>query len=48
MLFILLASALILACSDAAPALTRRNTTTASERLGLNWRGGNSTLPKVL
>lgn len=35
-------------CSNAAPTSTRRNVTTASERLGLTWLGSNTTLPKVL
>lgn len=48
MLLAILASALSLACSNAAPALMRRNVATASERLGLTWLGSNATLPKVL
>ncbi|KZM23427.1 cellular amino acid metabolic process [Ascochyta rabiei] len=35
-------------CSNATPTLSRKNASTASERLGLTWLGGNSTLPKVL
>ncbi|OAG12483.1 Asparaginase/glutaminase [Paraphaeosphaeria sporulosa] len=48
MLLTFLASALLVASSNAAPALPRRNVTTASERLGLTWLGANSTLPKIL
>lgn len=50
MLLSFLASTLLLACSNAAPTPTPLNTTTttASERLGLTWLGGNTTLPKVL
>ncbi|KAG9378486.1 hypothetical protein A1F94_010255 [Pyrenophora tritici-repentis] len=37
---------------DAAPTAhrieQRDTTTTASERLGLKWMGGNTTLPKIL
>jgi L-asparaginase len=40
------------ALTSAAPTThrnqVRQNATTASERLGLQWLGGNSSLPKVL
>lgn len=43
-----LALAAFAACSQAAPALTPRDVTTASERLNLKWLGNNTTLPKIL
>ena len=48
-----IAIAALAAVSEAAPTVThriqpRQNVTTASERLGLQWLGGNSSLPKIL
>lgn len=51
MRFSTLSSVTLLAIVHAAPA-TRQNqvrqANTASERLGLTWLGGNSSLPKIL
>jgi L-asparaginase len=44
-------AATLCAVASAAPTASRiqpRQATTASERLGLTWLGGNSSLPKVL
>lgn len=46
-----LAAAALVAATSASPATPRpqaRQATTASERLGLTWLGGNSSLPKIL
>jgi hypothetical protein len=51
MYFSTIAIAGLTALSSAAPlaALSKtRQATTASERLGLTWLGGNSSLPKIL
>jgi hypothetical protein len=45
------AVAILVAVSRAAPSAVlpkARRATTASERLGLTWLGGNSSLPKIL
>jgi L-asparaginase len=45
------AAAILGAFANAAPTAQRletRKATTASERLGLTWLGGNSSLPKIL
>ena len=45
-----LAVAALAVAVEAAPFIQARqnNATTASERLGLTWLGGNSSLPKIL
>jgi L-asparaginase len=51
MRFSTLAIAGLTAVSSAAPTALRpktRQAQTASERLGLTWLGGNSSLPKIL
>lgn len=52
MWFSLVVVALAAMAVDAAPTgrrlQPRQNVTTASERLGLQWLGGNSSLPKIL
>ncbi|KAF2704926.1 Asparaginase/glutaminase [Pleomassaria siparia CBS 279.74] len=50
MLFSKITIAAFIATVNAAPPvhLGLRNVTTASERLGLQWLGGNSSLPKIL
>jgi L-asparaginase len=44
--------AAVVALSNTAPIIQRiqprQNVTTSSERLGLKWQGGNSSLPKIL
>ncbi|KAJ4307542.1 hypothetical protein N0V94_009698 [Neodidymelliopsis sp. IMI 364377] len=45
---LLLAALTACTAATATPPLARRANTTASERLGLKWLGGNSTLPKIL
>jgi len=52
MLFAGIAVAALAVVAEAAPTAhriqARQNVTTASERLGLQWLGGNSSLPKIL
>jgi hypothetical protein len=51
MQFSTFAVAVLIAVSHAAPSAVlpkARQATTASERLGLTWLGGNSSLPKIL
>jgi L-asparaginase len=52
MLVLNTAIAALIITASAAPLLhhnqARQNVTTASERLGLQWLGGNSSLPKIL
>ena len=47
-----LLTAAIAAGAQAVPGIrkvyARQNATTASQRLGLEWLGGNSSLPKIL
>jgi L-asparaginase len=52
MLFASITIAALAAVAETAPTAhriqPRQNATTASERLGLQWLGGNSSLPKIL
>jgi L-asparaginase len=51
MRFFIFAISALTAVSSAAPAASPpkvRQAKTASERLGLTWLGGNSSLPKIL
>lgn len=41
-------SAILGAVPTTAEPIAQRQKTTASERLGLTWLGGNSSLPKIL
>jgi L-asparaginase len=52
MLFLNTAITALITAASAAPLVhrnqARQNVITASERLGLQWLGGNSSLPKIL